>query len=134
MRLVQNDACLYAPCRSMSSSKPRLARPFAKLRHLRFLLSHLCCLGSTCLFLGVDVFCKCVEQLHFAVTEQNQSSCTMASIFWLDAQSLYLSFRCSAAGSGKLGRRASVLQVWLSAYLRSANSLYTLVSIKICGE
>jgi len=118
----------------MSSSKPRLARPYANLRHLWFLLSHLCCLGWMFSFLGVDVLRKCVEQLHFAVTEQNHSSCTMASIIWLDVQSLYFSVRFPEADSGKSGRRASVLQALLSAYLRPANYLYTLASMKICGE
>jgi hypothetical protein len=58
----------------------------------------------------------------------------MASILWLDVQRLYFSVRCSEAGSGKSGRRASVLQALLSAYLRSANYFYTLVLIEICGE
>ena len=37
--------------------------------------------GSMCWLDGVDVFGTCVEQLHWAATESNQSSCTMASIF-----------------------------------------------------
>jgi len=48
----------------MSSSKARLARPFANLRHLWFLLSHLCCLGSMCWLVGVDGFGTFAEQLR----------------------------------------------------------------------
>ena len=72
---------------------------------------------------GVDVLCTCVEQLHWAATEQNQSSCTMASIIWLGVESLYCSVRFSEALSGMSGRRASVLQALLSAYLRPAVSM-----------
>ena len=82
---------------------------------------------------GMDVSGTCVEQFHWAVTEQNQSSCTMATIFWLDVQSLHCSFRCSEADSGKSGRRVSVLQALLSAYLRPAVFVAP-VLIKICGE
>ena len=71
--------------------------------------------------LGIDVFCTCVEQLHWAVTERNQSSRTMAIMLWLHMQSLYFSVRFPEADSGKSGRRASVLQVLLSAYLHLAD-------------
>ena len=72
---------------------------------------------------GVDVLSTCVEQLHWAAAESNQSSCTMASILWLDVGMLYCSARSSEADSGKSGRRASVLQALLSAYLRPADSI-----------
>jgi hypothetical protein len=84
---------------------------------------HLCCLGSVFWLFGVDVLGTCVEQLHWAATEQNQSSCTMASILWLDVKLLYCSVRSSEADSGKSGRRASVRQALLSAYLRPADSM-----------
>jgi len=97
--------------------------------------SRICAVWDRCFgFLGVDVLGTCVEQLHWAATKQSLSSCIMASILWLDVQSSYLSDRFSEALSGMSGRRASVLQALLSAYLHSANSLYTLVSIKICDE
>ena len=107
----------------MSSSKARLARHFANLRHLWFLLTHLCCLGSVFWLFGDDVLGTCVEQLHWAATEQNQSSCTMASILWLDVELLYCSVRFPEALSDMSGRRASVLQALLSAYLRPAVSM-----------
>ena len=125
MRICKRDTCLYAPCRSLSSSKTRLARPFAKLRHLWFLLSHLCCLGSTSLVCGLSMcLAQCLSSCISQLRNQSQSSCTMASINWLDVQRLYFSVRFSQADSGKSGRRASVLQALLSAYLPSANSLY----------
>jgi len=74
--------------------------------------------GIDVLASGVDVFGTCVEHLRWAVTDQNQSSCIMANILWLDVQHLYRSARFSEAGSGKSGRRASVLRALLSAYLR----------------
>jgi len=82
--------------------------------------------------LGIDVFGTCVEQLHWTVTEQNQSSCTMASILWLDVQTLYCSDRFSEADSGKSGRRASVLQVCAFSLLASGG-FDAPVLIKICG-
>ena len=72
---------------------------------------------------GVDVLGTCVEQLHWAATKQNQSSCTMASILWLDVEVLYCSVRFPEALSDMSGRRASVLQASLSAYLHSADSM-----------
>ena len=82
--------------------------------------------------LGIDVFGTCVEQLHWTVTEQNQSSCTMASILWLDVQTLYCSDRFSEADSGKSGRRASVLQVCAFSLL-APGGFDAPVLIKICG-
>jgi len=77
--------------------------------------------GIDILVCGIDLFGTFAGQLHWAVTEQNQSSCTMASIIWLDVQMVYCSVRFSEAGSGKSGRRASVLQAVRSAYLRPAD-------------
>ena len=78
--------------------------------------------GIDVLVFGV-VLGACAEQLHWAITEQSQSSNAIASIVWPDVQSLYCSLQFSEADSGKAGRRASVLQALLSACLRSAESM-----------
>jgi len=87
------------------------------LASVLFGIDVLVCGLSMCL---AQCLSSCISQLR----NQSQSSCTMASINWLDVQRLYFSVRFSQADSGKSGRRASVLQALLSAYLPSANSLY----------
>ena len=47
----------------------------------------------------------------------------MARILWLDMEMLYCSASFYEADSGMSGRRASVLQALLSAYLRPADSM-----------
>ena len=102
----------------------RLGRSFANLRHLWFLISHLCCLGSMSRFFVVSmclahVLNSCIGQLR---------NKTYHRVLW----QAYVGFACkvcivllffSETDSGKSGRRASVLQTLLSAYLRLSDCM-----------